>query len=74
MVTNGVGYAIGAWVSGRVVGAFATAAPDGAVAHDWHRIWMYPATMALVILTLFALLFRPRVASGAAQGTVALGD
>jgi len=74
VVTNGVGYAIGAWVSGRVVGGFATAAPDGAVTHDWHRIWMYPATMAFVILALFAVLFRPRPASGEAQGAVALGD
>src|SRR3989454_9922478 len=73
VVTNGVGYAIGAWVWGRVVGAFATAAPDGAITHDWHRIWMYPATMAFVILALFAVLFRPR-AAGAAQGPVALGD
>src|SRR5438876_11123833 len=73
VVTNGVGYAIGAWVSGRVGGAFATAAPDGAITHDWHRIWMYPATMAFVILALFAVLFRPR-AAGAAQGPVALGD
>jgi len=74
VVTNGVGYAIGAWVSGRVVGAFATAAPGGTVTHDWHRIWMYPATMAFVILALFAVLFRPRAAAGAAQGAVALGD
>ncbi len=73
VVTNGVGYAIGAWVSGRVVGAFAAAAPDGAITHDWHRIWMYPATMAFVILALFAVLFRPR-AAGAAQGAVVLGD
>src|SRR3989449_125584 len=73
VVTNGVGYAIGAWVSGRVVGAFATAAPDGAITHDWHRIWMYPAAMAFVIVALFAVLFRPR-AAGAAQGPVALGD
>src|SRR2546422_9568100 len=73
VVTNGVGYAIGAWESGRVVGAFATAAPDGAITHDWHRIWMYPAAMAFVIVALFAVLFRPR-AAGAAQGPVALGD
>src|SRR5438445_13469288 len=66
MVTNGIGYAIGAWVSGRVVGAFASAAADGTVTHDWHRIWMYPTAMASVILVLFAFLFRPRRAPVAA--------
>ena len=66
VVTNGIGYAIGAWVSGRVVGAFASAAADGTVTHDWHRIWMYPTAMAFVILVLFAFLFRPRRAPAAA--------
>ncbi len=59
VVTNGIGYAIGAWVSGRVVGAFASAGGGGAVTHDWPRIWMYPASMAFAILVLFAVLFRP---------------
>ena len=59
MVTNGFGYVIGAWVSGRVVGAFAFTAADGSVTHDWHAIWNYPAAMAFVILVLFAVLFRP---------------
>ncbi|HEY6808797.1 MAG TPA: nucleoside permease [Gemmatimonadales bacterium] len=63
VVTNGVGYAIGAWVSGRVVGAFAATAADGTVTHDWSHIWNYPAAMAFVILALFALLFRPRAAT-----------
>src|SRR6266704_1627675 len=31
VVTNGFGYVIGAWASGRVVGAFAATAADGAV-------------------------------------------
>jgi len=66
VVTNGVGYAIGAWVSGRVVGAFASTAPGGGVTHAWPRIWMYPATMAFVILVLFAVLFRPARAPRAA--------
>ena len=59
VVTNGFGYVIGAWVSGRVVGAFASTAADGSVTHDWHAIWNYPAAMAFVILVLFAVLFRP---------------
>ena len=54
-VTNGVGYFIGAFVSGRVVDAYVTAA-----GHDWSRIWMVPAATAGVILVLFAILFRPR--------------
>jgi nucleoside transporter len=66
VVTNGFGYVIGAFVSGRVVGAFAQAAADGSTTHDWHAIWMYPAAMAFVILLLFAFLFRPQRATGAA--------
>src|SRR6266550_1839560 len=58
--TNGFGYVIGAWVSGRVVGAFAATAADGTVTHDWHGIWTYPAAMAFAILILFTVLFRPK--------------
>jgi nucleoside transporter len=53
-VTNGVGYFIGAFVSGRVVDAYVT--PAG---HDWPSIWMVPAAAAGIILLLFAILFRP---------------
>ena len=59
VVTNGFGYVIGAWVSGRVVGAFAATGADGSVTHNWHAIWTYPAAMAFGILVLFAFLFRP---------------
>ena len=54
-VTNGVGYFIGAFVSGRVVDAYAL--PSGA--HDWRGIWIVPAAGAASVLVLFALLFRP---------------
>jgi nucleoside transporter len=54
-VTNGVGYLLGAQVSGAIVSRYTAA--DGS--HDWHTIWMVPATMALVVFVIFALTFRP---------------
>jgi len=56
-VTNGVGYFIGAFVSGRVVDLYVTGS-----GHDWRAIWTVPAVGAVVILVLFALAFRPDVA------------
>ena len=58
-VTNGVGYLVGAAVSGRVVNQFATVTGTQ-VTHDWRAIWMVPATGAFVVFVLFALLFRPK--------------
>jgi nucleoside transporter len=53
-VTNGVGYLLGASVSGMIVSKYTTAST-----HDWRTIWMYPAFMALAVLILFAAIFRP---------------
>ena len=58
LVTNGVGYFIGAFVSGRVVDAHLNAAGG----HDWRAIWTVPAAGAAAVLVLFALLFKPAVA------------
>ena len=59
-VTNGLGYLIGAvLVAGRVVDYYRL--PDGT--HDWRGIWLVPAIGAGVILVVFALLFRPRIAA-----------
>lgn len=64
LVTNGLGYLIGAVVvAGRVVDAYRL--PDGS--HNWRGIWMVPALGALAILVVFAAVFRPR--SGTAKAT-----
>lgn len=63
LVTNGLGYLIGAVVvAGRVVDAYRL--PDGT--HDWRGIWTVPAIGALAILVIFAVAFRPRIASAQA--------
>ncbi|HUF46765.1 MAG TPA: nucleoside permease [Vicinamibacterales bacterium] len=55
LVTNGLGYLVGAFLSGRVVDAYVRA--DGT--HDWQAIWLVPAAGAAVVFVVFALLFRP---------------
>jgi nucleoside transporter len=57
-VTLGLGLFVGSIVSGPIVEHFAT--PGAAIKHDWHSIWLVPAAMAVVVMVLFALLFRER--------------
>jgi nucleoside transporter len=57
LVTNGLGYLVGAWLSGKVVQHFISA--DG-THHHWNSIWLVPAACAFVILLIFAVAFRPR--------------
>src|SRR5699024_6793441 len=58
-VTLGVGYFIGAIVSGKVVDRY-TVASGGTAGHDWNSIWMVPAVMAVVVFVVFAVFFRER--------------
>ena len=58
-VTNGLGYFVGAFVSGRVVDAYAsTDAGTGLTTHDWTRIWPIPAYGALAVFFIFLLTFK----------------
>ena len=54
LVTQGLGYIVGSFVSGRIVDQFVR---DGG--HDWKAIWLRPSLGALVILVVFAVAFRP---------------
>lgn len=64
LVTNGLGYFIGSFLSGKTADAFSHCAdattPCVNVVRDWHSIWLVPAACAFIILIGFALAFRPR--------------
>ncbi|HET7041693.1 MAG TPA: MFS transporter, partial [Gemmatimonadales bacterium] len=64
LITQGLGYIVGSLVSGKIVDHYALQ-PNGAPAvggHAWREIWLHPSIMALVILVVFAFLFRPKAA------------
>jgi nucleoside transporter len=57
LVTYGVGMLIGTGISGLVVKGFQLAADNPAAGHDWTSIWLWPASMAVVVILLFVALF-----------------
>jgi hypothetical protein len=73
LVTNGVGYLVGAKVSGNVVEHYCMQrdAANACLSHDWHAIWLVPASGAAVVFILFAVVFRPRVDQTASAATPA---
>jgi hypothetical protein len=57
LVTNGLGYFLGANISGAMVARYAT--PGGEFPHDWYAIWHNASYMAFGVFVLFLILFRP---------------
>ncbi len=60
LITYGIGMLLGAWLSGKVVHAYATTLADGTQAHNWHAIWLFAGGLSAVILLLFLVAFRER--------------
>ena len=62
-VTLGVGMFIGSYLSGLVANSYRIAgAVEGAIPHDWTKLWLVPAAMAGGVLLLFAAAFNERQA------------
>ncbi len=55
LATYGVGMFIGTWFSGFVVDNYKTG--EG---HDWFKVWMVPAYIALGVLLYFIIFFREK--------------
>ena len=71
LVTYGVGMLIGAEISGQVVEARQIMKAGAIAGHEWTAIWLVPATMAFVVMVLFALLFKERATPGKAGARAA---
>jgi nucleoside transporter len=55
LATYGVGMLFGSIISGMVVDKYVV---EGG--HDWHNIWIIPASIAAVVVVLFLLLFKDK--------------
>jgi len=60
MITYGAGMVIGAAISGRVAEHYQIMEAGEVVGHQWPQVWVIPAVMAVVVIVLFALLFREK--------------
>ena len=54
LATYGVGMLVGFWIAGKVVDKNLLAGG----AHAWQEIWIFPAVFAVVVMVIFALLFK----------------
>jgi nucleoside transporter len=67
LVTYGVGMLIGTWIAGFVVKSHELFDGDQIVGHVWTAIWLWPATMAFIVILLFAFFFKDQGQTPAAS-------
>jgi nucleoside transporter len=60
LITYGAGMLVGSFLSGPVVGHYATIAADGSATHEWRPIWLISAGLSAAILVLFFFAFNER--------------
>lgn len=54
----GAGAFVGTLLAGKVLAAHQLAQPQGAIAHDWHGIWITPAIGATIVMIVFLIFFH----------------
>src|ERR1043165_3392054 len=54
----GVGNFVGSTLAGKSQALHTLVQPQGAIAHDWHGIWIYPAWASAAVLIIFLIFFR----------------
>lgn len=54
LATYGLGMLVGFWISGQIANKYLVS--DGV--HSWQDIWTFPAIFAVVVLIIFAVLFK----------------
>lgn len=58
LATYGVGQLIGFWVAGFVLEHYRAEYVDGSPNIIWQHVWIVPAAIAVVVMLIFALLFK----------------
>lgn len=68
LLTFGLGWFFGAWLSGAIADKFAVkTVVDGVekvTNHDWHTVWLCPIGIVAVIIVFFSLFFRDNTSVG----------
>ena len=69
----GVGNFVGSTLAGKSQAFHTLTQPQGAITHDWHGIWIYPAWGAVAVLVIFLIFFRdpPKKTAASVVGTEA---